>query len=240
MPVSPLWIYSLGAFALTLLGAALPILAKPWGKKNVWRLLSLGSGVLLSVAFMEILPEGWARNSLMTGWGSVAAFGSLFALESHALMHSCPEYMEECDIHVMGWVALIALSLHNLLDGFNLAVSFQSGLKVGTTVGLAISPHKFADGLILMSLFLAKGYPGRKAFIWSVLLAAATPMGAWLGACVLPKLSPLLLAACLGFTAGSFLYVGAADILPRIHKMKDETSLFLFLLGLILVGLIAS
>ena len=155
------------------------------------------------------------------------------------MMHSCPEYMEECPIHIVGWMAMAALSIHNLLDGLNIAVAFQGGSQVGATVGLAICLHKFADGLALTSLFRMAGYSNRRGFQWVLLLAASTPIGTALAGQVLPQLHPSFLAAALGFTAGSFLYVGAADILPRIHKMQDTPCLLLFVLGLLSVGMIA-
>lgn len=198
----------------------------------------MGSGILLAVTFLEILPEAWERDSSVGSWGVLAAFLLLFALESFTTMHSCPEYLEECAAHVVGWTALVAMSLHSLLDGFNLSVSFQASRATGATVGLALALHKFADGLTLTSLFRESGYSPRNSFWICSLLALATPLGSLLSAPILSRVGPEVLAALLGFTAGSFLYIGAADILPRIHKAHDKLCPVLFTVGLLCTGVL--
>lgn len=231
-------LYTGGAFLVTLAGATFPLLKIAWSRTQMWRLLALGSGALLGTAFMHILPEGWGLDASMAGWGSLAAFALLFALEGFTMIHSCPEYMEECPVHMVGWSAFGALSLHGLMDGFIIAVAFRSSLLLGSTVSVAVMFHKFSDGLTLSSLFLSANYTRKKSLFLSTLVALATPLGAVLAFAFTSHAPTQVLGMLMGFSAGAFIYVGAADILPRLHKNRDPLCLVLFLLSLAIMGLL--
>ena len=124
------------------------------------------------------------------------------------------------------------MSLHALLDGVNLAIAFQAGPVAGGSVGVALTLHKFADGLTLTTLFRQAGYTERKSLLGLAGLALVTPLGALAGWQWLARIAdaqPLL----LGFAGGCFLYIASADILPRLHRENDRWCLALFSLGLI-------
>ena len=53
------------AVVLTLLGGSVPFIGHLFTRRWLWRMFSLRSGVLLSEAFVEILPQ--ALSSLQTG-----------------------------------------------------------------------------------------------------------------------------------------------------------------------------
>ncbi|HVE12715.1 MAG TPA: ZIP family metal transporter, partial [Elusimicrobiota bacterium] len=191
------------------------------------------SGVLLAVAFVEILPEAWSLNPSTAGWGALAAFAFLFLLGSVAMLDCCPEYLENCSVHLLTGSALAALLLHSLIDGLNLAAAFSAGGLAGAAVGTALALHKLADGFTLTSLLSQNGY-ARKATLGVLVLASiATPAGCLLGRVGIAAMPAPVLAALLGFAGGSFIYVGAADIVPRLHRRgEDRWELAFFAAGL--------
>lgn len=229
-----LLLFTLLAFAMTFVGGLTHKAQALLSRAGLSRLFSVRAGILLAVALTEILPEGWDVSRAYAGWAAVAAFLLLFALGNYAMIDACEEYMEECRAHHLGLTALFALSLHSFIDGFNLAVSFAAGQTAGVAVGLALSLHKIADGFTLVSLFKQARYPAAKTLTLLVLVAAATPVGAFLCAhASLSSLPPALEASLLGFAAGSFIYVAAADILPRMHRNADKRGVLYFAAGLI-------
>jgi zinc transporter ZupT len=98
---------------------------------------------------------------------------------------------------------------------------------------VTLALHKLADGFTLTSLFSQNGMNRRSSLAGLLLVAAATPLGCAVKSLGLRGLPPAAEAALLGFAAGSFIYIGAADILPRIHKTEDKTTLGYFAMGLI-------
>ncbi len=221
------------AVVMTLLGGLVPMAKNMLSRAGMWRMFALRAGILLAVAFTEILPDAVLLDARLAGWGALAAFVLFFAMESFAMLDTCPEYLEECRIHSIGWAALVALFAHSFIDGFNLSVSFAAGAKAGAAVGVALALHKLADGFTLTTLFAQSGLSRGRSLAGLLMIAAATPLGCAAKALGLGGLPPTTEAGLLGFAAGSFIYIGATDILPRIHKTEDKTSLGYFAMGLI-------
>lgn len=220
------------AVLMTLVGGAVP-LGDYLSRKQLARLFSVRAGILLAVAFTEVLPEAWKASPAISGWAAVGAFGVLFFMSTIAMVDTCPEYLADCRVHLLSWTAVLALSLHSLMDGFNLGVSFSAGARAGVAVGLALALHKIADGFTLTSLFRQSGYSRKGIWAGVSLVAAATPIGSGLAALGLfdGNSPPGLTAGVLGFAAGSFIYIAAADIFPRLHRDEDRGGLIYLTCG---------
>ncbi|OGS12392.1 MAG: hypothetical protein A2234_02835 [Elusimicrobia bacterium RIFOXYA2_FULL_58_8] len=231
-------IFSILAVIFTLAGATAVLKFGGFSKKFLARALAYAAGVLISAALLDIIPAGFALAPSPLSYGMLLALLALFTLENFAAHSSCSEYMEECEVHSIGAVAIAAMGLHSLLDGFNIAVGFAPGTVVGINVALGVILHKFADGVTLVSLLLHSGHSRRKAVHFSLWLAAATPAGALLAAPLLKNIPAGAEAFLLGLSGGSFLYIAMADILPRLHKTYDRLTPAIFPLGFATVWLI--
>lgn len=224
------------ATGFTMLGGVIPLAPGALSARWLYRLFSLRSGILLAVAFVEVLPEGWRLSPVGAGWGAVAAFALLYAMGSLVMSDACPEFMEGCSVHLLSASALGALFLHSFIDGLNLTAAFTAGGLAGATVGTALAVHKLLDGFTLTSLLSKSGYDKRPALAALALVAAATPIGSWVSAAGLRSLTPTFEAGVLGFAAGSFIYVASADLLPRLHRSEDRVSLAYFAGGMALIA----
>jgi len=224
-------IFSILAVIFTLAGAWAVLRFGGFSKTFLARALAYAAGVLVAAALVDILPAGSALNAPAAAYGALAALFTLFTLETFAASSSCSEYMEDCEVHTLGAVALTAMGLHSLLDGFNIAVGFSPGTVAGLNVALGVILHKFADGITLVSLLLHAGKSRRQALGYSLFLAAATPAGAFIAAPLLHSIPPGAEAFALGLSGGSFLYIAMADILPRLHKTYDRLTPAVFPLG---------
>ncbi|MBI4387406.1 MAG: ZIP family metal transporter [Elusimicrobia bacterium] len=225
----------LAVFA-TLLGGLLPTSRTLFSRNGIWRMFALRAGILLSVTFTEILPAAMEHAPTLAGWGALAAFLLFFIAGNFSMVDTCPEYLEECPVHFLGWAALAALCIHSFIDGFNLAISFSASAAAGSAVGLALTLHKIADGFTLTSLLRQSGYTSRQSLAGLAAVAVATPLGSLASAQGLPQMSPSLSALLLGFAGGSFLYISSADVLPRLHKTEDRASLVFFGAGMVAIA----
>lgn len=228
-----IYLFSLIAAVFTMLGAGLTARFGGVNKRLLSRTLAFSAGVLLSAAFLDIFPEAWRLNPGAAGCGCLAALLSLFSLENFTAMNSCSEYMEECkvDEHALGAFALAALTVHSVLDGFNIAVGFKAGGLAGFNISLGVILHKFADGVALVSLLLHSGRAVKKAMYLSLLLAFATPLGALIVQPFFLSVNPWTESLLLGISGGSFLYIAMADILPGLHKTYDRLTPVFYALG---------
>ena len=230
------YLWSFLAFGSTLLGAGVLLVRHEWSKSNIWRILAFASGVLLGASFIHILPEASSLDARLSGLGVLTAFLLIFAIEGYTMIHSCSEFAEECPIHIVSWTAFGALTLHSLIDGLAIAVAFRQGSSLGEAVTVAVLVHKFTDGLTMTGLLTAAHYTKQKCLGIVALLALATPLGVVLFWPFTASISNSLMGWLFGFIAGIFFYVGASDILPRIHKVRDVYCLGSFAAGIILGG----
>ncbi len=231
-------LFSILAVVFTMSGAAAVLKLGGFSRTFLARALAYAAGVLISVALLDILPAGFGFDAQALSYGALAGLLALFTLETFAAHSSCSEFMEDCHVHDIGAFALAAMGLHSLLDGFNIAVGFSSGSAAGFNVALGVILHKFADGVTLVSLLLHAGRTPRKALVFSLWLAAATPFGALVAAPLLRALPAGAEAFALGLSGGSFLYIAMADILPELHRHDDKFARLIYPAGYLTVYLI--
>ena len=228
-----IYLFSLIAVAFTMLGAGLTARFGAVNKRLLSRTLAFSAGVLLSAAFLDIFPEAWRLNPGAAAAGCLAALLSLFSLENYTVINSAGEYMENCEVHehALGTFALAAMTVHSVLDGFNIAVGFKAGSLAGYNISLGVILHKLADGIALISLLLHSGRTVKRALYLSLLLALATPLGALIVEPFFLSVNSWTESFLLGISGGSFLYIAMADILPGLHKTYDRLTPAFYALG---------
>src|SRR5262249_3969815 len=154
---------SLAAVLSTVGGGSLVLSQQDWVKRHIWRFLAFGSGTLLGITFLHLLPEAWSLNARWAGGAVLAAFLLFFSVVGFLVVHPCSEMAEDCHVHSLGYGAFIALFLHSLADGLAMAFSFLESTSLGWVVSIAVIVHKFSDGLTLSSLLRAAGHPTKRS-----------------------------------------------------------------------------
>jgi len=235
-----LLLYSLIALGTTLFGSAVPMLRATWAERHKWRLLAFSSGVLLGIAILHLFPESLSQAGKTASIVILATFGILFVMEDLTAMHAGGDFLHPDHLYRVSMTTLAALTLHALVDGMAMGVSLRQNLAFGSAISIGVILHKFVDGLTRTSLLHTAHYYKLKEIFLSILLAMATPIGAYVTYIGAGNLSRLAVGIILGISAGSFLYVAAADLLPRLHESKDRYNLVYFLIGILAVGLFPS
>jgi len=192
-------------------------------------LLSFSAGVLLGAVFFHMLPEIGEMLGENLGWPILAGFLLIFVMERFVFVHACEE--RDCDIHQMGIPAFLGISLHSLLDGLALGAGLMLP-QLGPVVLLAVIIHKMPDSISITSILLSAGWSRRKVAILSLLFSLTTPVGALLAYVFFSALSPENVAIAIGISAGTFLAIATADILPQVHRIEERNPLTLVFLVL--------
>jgi ZIP family zinc transporter len=76
--------------------------------------------------------------------------------------------------------------------------------------------HDFSDGLNTVTVMLAHGNALRRALRWLAIDALSPMLGALVAVALQPSLE--VLPYLLALFAGSFLYIGASDLLPEARE----------------------
>ena len=192
-------------------------------------LLSFSAGVLLGAVFFHMLPEIGEMLGENLGWPILVGFLLIFVMERFVFVHACEE--RDCDIHQMGIPAFMGISLHSLLDGLALGAGLMLP-QLGPVVLLAVIIHKMPDSISITSILLSAGWSRRKVAMLSLLFSLTTPVGALLAYFFFRALSPENVAIAIGISAGTFLAIATADILPQVHRIEERNPLTLVCLVL--------
>jgi zinc transporter, ZIP family len=181
-------------------------------------LLGFSSGAVIGVALFDILPEVFALRD-GASYIPFAGFGFLafFALERYTSMHRSREHEHTAVAHELelGTLSAAGLTFHSYLDGIAIGVGFQSSMKIGVLIALGIIAHDLSDGLNTVTVVLAHGNPRKSATTWLALDMIAPLIGA--ATTLMFNLSGIL-PWVLAFFAGSFIYIGASDLLPEARE----------------------
>jgi zinc and cadmium transporter len=221
-----LGIYLPTVIFISLVGGFLPLL-RELSQRALALLLSFSAGVLLGAVFFHMLPETGRVLSDHIGWPILTGFLLIFVMERFVFVHACEE--RGCDIHQMGLPAFLGISLHSLLDG----IALGAGLilpQLGPVVLLAVIIHKMPDSMSISSILLSAGWDRRRVATLSLLFSLTTPVGALLSYFFFRALSEENIAIALGVSAGTFLAIATADILPQVHRIEERNPLTLMCL----------
>jgi ZIP family zinc transporter len=132
-------------------------------------------------------------------------------------MHRSREHEHTAAAHEqeLGALSAAGLTFHSFLDGIAIGVGFQSSARIGLLIAMGIIAHDLSDGLNTVTVVLAHGNPRKSATMWLALDMIAPLIGATTTLLInLGGTLPWVLA----FFAGSFIYIGASDLLPEARE----------------------
>ncbi|MDR0800815.1 MAG: ZIP family metal transporter [Endomicrobium sp.] len=227
-------IYSLIAASASMMGALIVLTFHKWSEKNSFFIINFAAGVMLTLAFTHLIPEGMGLNpeTPETMVYVLLGFLVMFFLQFIVLFHPCHD--DECSKH-MGVTSIVGLSLHSIIDGLMIAVGFEVDDSVGILTAIAILLHKLPDGITISGILLHRGASKKKIFNFSLLTACFTPIGTILGMILFKNMSLPVLGSLLGLTAGSFIFLSASDLIPETHKCKNRFAPFMLFAGAVVV-----
>lgn len=225
-------------------------------KRDLHPWLSLSGGLLLGVAFLDLLPEALesgeiAQLSPVTILGSTLAAILIFHLidkgfafhSHHEHVHGEPTEPCENTHHrsAKTWLRASGLILHSVLDGVAIGGGFAVNFQLGLLVTLAVITHDFSDGMSTVTI-LKHGLGNKHKSIIPFLIADALApfIGALIGMALVPTQGAI--AILLALFAGFFIFLSLSELLPQAHAGEHPRrfGLLLTILGIIAVIFIRS
>jgi zinc and cadmium transporter len=212
-------------------GIALFAVSETAIRRSLLYIVSFAAGVLIGDVFLHILPElaeggGFSTASIQ---GMIAGILASFVIEKIIHWHHCHVLPSPEHHHPVGTLALVGDSIHNILDGALIAGSFLVSPTLGAATTVAIALHEIPQEISDFALLLYSGYKRTTALLWNFCSGLTSLLGA---AVVLlsHSMHPNLTQVLMAFTAGNFLYIAGADLIPELHKETHWRSAVLQLL----------
>lgn len=214
-----------GASLLALLGRELRARGRSYSA-------AISAGILLSLAFADLFPEGLELAGESAIVGFVGGFAFLFLTEAFTSAHTHHSPEEHVHKHVLGTFVL-GLAIHNFADGFVLGIGEEASSVISGLVGLGILIHQIPVGISLAAVLMAAHATHAQVLRTTVLLGLAIPLGSGL-TIALPVPSDQALGFLVGTAGGVLAYVGAAHLLPEAQaEYPSRVTAILFVAALI-------
>ncbi|MBL7175615.1 MAG: ZIP family metal transporter [Desulfobacteraceae bacterium] len=228
--------YSTIAGLSTILGIIMVILKKNWILEHSHYVNSLAAGLILGITFFHLLPESLelSENAVLFIFIGFLVF---YLLENGIVLHSGSEihFRERRNPqHTKGIVMFSGLFFHSLVDGVIIGVGFQIDPKLGLITALGVISHELPEGVTTFSL-LINSIKRKTALRLSMAVALATPLGALISLTFIGSLSKEVVGLLLAVAGGSFLYIGASDLIPETHEEKGFVNAGFLLLGVVIL-----
>lgn len=220
------------AFAATMLGGVFALRFRD----RLHLILGFSAGAVVAVALFDLLPEalssgasyGPATISLFLAGGFLA----YLILDRLILIHPHDhgDGHSHGDVSARGIAGALTLSTHSVFDGIAIGIGFQASPGVGIVIAAAVIAHDFSDGINTVSFIVRGGGTWQRALPWLLADAIAPVLGAL--STLLFRIPPTEIGPVLAVFAGSFLYLGASDLIPESHHQHPRAATtFMTLLG---------
>lgn len=120
------------------------------------------------------------------------------------------------DTHVatVAWVVIIGDGFHNFSDGLAIGAAFSASLSSGLSTSIAVFCHELPHELGDFAILLQSGMTMKQALVYNIVSTILAYVGLTVG--ILAGGNEMGRHFILSITAGLFLYVSLADLLPEL------------------------
>lgn len=224
--IMEVYLYSIGSVILvsliSLVGVFTLGLKEQLLRKYLFILVSLAVGALLGDAFIHLIPEAFEEinNPTLVSFAIIGGIFIFFVLEK--ILHWHHHDVGGDAPHPMGRLILISDGVHNFLDGMIIAGSFLISVEVGIATTIAVILHEIPQEIGDFGILLHAGYSKAKA-LWLNFLSALLAAAGALMVLIFNNITESFALWLLPITAGGFIYIAIADLIPEMHKTKKVT-----------------
>lgn len=228
---------------VSLIGIATLSMRQDLVKRVLFLIISLAAGALLGDAFIHLIPEAFSEaNPMAVSLTILIGVMVFFALEKFLRWHHShgdEEFSEDHGkIHPVGHLVIVSDGLHNFVDGLAIGSAFLISPEIGIATTIAIALHEIPQEVSDFGLLLHAGFSRAKALFLNFLSALTAFIGLFV-AFFLGGTYEALIPLMAAFTAGNFIYIALADLIPEIHKTpggkRSALQLAVIVLGIALM-----
>ncbi len=229
---------TLGSIA-GLIGGMIILVNKQIANRLSVHAIPFAVGVMLSVAFLDLLPESLEHMEASTTSAIILAVIILAFLAEKFILQLHHHDEHPTNLQSTTKLVVVGDTIHNFIDGVVIATSFLVKPELGFVVALATFchevPHEIGDFVVMLSA----GWKRSKILLVNLLSALSTYLGV-LCVFLFSESFSQHLGVPLAVAAGLFIYIGASDLLPELqHNHKDspwhQTALLLLGIGMVVL-----
>jgi zinc and cadmium transporter len=147
--------------------------------------------------------------------------------------HHCRD--EHCNKHPFTYLLLLGDAIHNFLDGIIIAGSFFVSIPFGVISSILIILHELPQEIGDFGVLVYGGMTKTKSLLYNFISQLTAVLGGSVGFFFIN--SEKITVYLLPLSAGSFIYIAIADLIPELIKEKNPKRI-LFNFIVIIIGLL--
>ncbi|MCH5211496.1 MAG: zinc transporter ZupT [Oscillospiraceae bacterium] len=239
----------ISAMLLTLLaglatgvGGIISLFTTRTNKKFLSTSLGFSAGVMIYIAFSEMLPK--SQDYLVNSFGNIngiwvssaAFFGGMIVIMLIDNLIPSPESdltaakagQHDAVLQRMGILMALAIAVHNFPEGLATFTSTLDNIHLGAAIAIAIAIHNIPEGIVTsVPIYFATGNK-RRAFAISLLSGLTEPAGALVGYLILrPFLGDTLYGVIFAAISGMMIYVSVEELIPMAREYDKGNTMIL-------------
>jgi len=225
-----------------LLGAVFGIIHYP-SKRFMFNMLAFAAGVMLTISFINLIPQSISFSSIIIAVIGVAIGALLMYIVDKVIPHIHPERdidkikdKDFCNINKSSRYLNTALFIHNLPEGMVIALGTITNAVFGIIIAIAITIQKIPEGICVA----APTYYCNKNKFKSFLMACSTLipllMGFFIAYFLYKNLSQTIIGLIIGITAGFMIYISTDELIPSSSKkVSNHSTIISLIIGVLFV-----
>lgn len=211
-------------------------------KKILVSSLAFASSVMMSVSFLDLIPE--SIHILTTVYFKEKLFlviilNIILGIFISWFIDKQKEKFEGSHLYKIGIISMIAIILHNFPEGMATFMAGSENTKLGITLAIAIGLHNIPEGItIAIPIYYATGSK-KKAFLYTFVSGISEFVGAIVTAVFLkPYIDHVILGSLFSIIAGIMLYISFIELLPTALQYHQKRRIIIFfIIGIIMMTL---
>lgn len=235
--MDPLFWIVLIAFLGPVIGSAIGIIKMP-SFGHICNMLCFAAGVMLSISFLELIPESLAISSpLISVLGVILGSAVMYGLD-RLIPHIHPRLCSQeqgCNLERTSVYLILGMFLHNFPEGMAIATGVVTETRVSLTVAIAIAIHNIPEGICTSAPYYHSTGRRIRAFLLSSATAIPVLLGYISARYIFQQLTPKMIALMISATAGLMIYITVDELIPNSCAGTDHKTIFSLILGVILV-----
>jgi ZIP family zinc transporter len=222
------------------IGSAIGVVKRP-SFGYICNMLCFAAGVMLSISFLELIPEsielssvGICVGGLVTG--SIVMYG-LDRIIPHIHPQLCAQE-QGCNLERTSVYLILGMFLHNFPEGMAVAIGSVTEMKISFAIALAIAIHNIPEGICTSAPYYHTTGARLKSFLVSSSTAVPLVIGYILAQYLFENIPPDLIGFIIGATAGLMIYITADELIPNACAGTNHQTIFSLITGIVFVTLL--
>jgi zinc transporter, ZIP family len=203
-------------------GLSVTLFGKP-SSKALSVYLGFSAGIMIAIVAFDLMPEAFSISSTWVGlvWLvlGVLSIAALDLILPH--IHHMSADKESSRHMRTAMVVLAGIMMHDLPEGLAVGAGLGPFSDVGIVVAALMFLHNIPEGMAIGAPLMAANRSRREVLIFSALGGAPSLLGGVIGV-IFGQMSPAVLSASLGFSAGAMLFVSFDELIPAAQELCAE------------------